>query len=455
MGFSPDSLLDVLRRLPSPSRYRVAYSGGLDSSVLLHAMAALRPALSAPVSALHLDHALQAESAQWTQHCQEQCAGVGVSLQTCLLTVNTDTGSSLEAEARAARLGAFRAEMAPGEMLLTAQHQDDQAETLLLQLLRGSGPSGLAAMPALSDFAGGWLARPLLDFTRQQLEAYARRQGVAWVQDPSNAKCDFDRNYLRHRVLPRLRKRWPSCAKTLSRSASLCAEAQDLNELLAQREMAQVQGRLPGSLSVRGLVQREAGLRRAVLRRWIKDGGFAMPSRRKLMALDNDALHAAAERSPLVSWGDAQVRRYRDDLLLMPALPPLPEPSVLLWRSAAALVLPLGLGVLRLAASETNPEHDGEPFKRPLTVRFGAYRGVCRVRGNAHHKPLKKLYQERGVPTWVRPYVPLVFSDETLLSVGGCWQCESSDAQTASFRCLWEGHPFARFLPAEGARSCA
>jgi tRNA(Ile)-lysidine synthase len=442
MGFSPAQLHRVLQRLPSPARYCVAYSGGLDSSVLLHAMAALRPALPAPLYALHLDHALQSASAQWLRHCQRQCAAWDIALQTRVLEIANGSDLGLEAAARAARLAAFRACIGSGDMLLMAQHRDDQAETLLLQLLRGSGPGGLSAMAPLSALPPGWMARPLLDFSRQQLRAYAAAEALDWVEDPTNAEIHFDRNYLRHEIMPRLRERWPSCSKTFARSAALCAEAEDLNNVLADHWLARVAGALPGSLSVTALTALEAPLRRAVLRRWIKQAGFLAPSRRKLAALMSALLTAAADRQPLVCWTGAQARRYRDDVLLMRPLPPAPGDLRLSWQHAGVLDLPTGLGQLRADFAKLSPPWQGAA----LQVRFGGYPGRCRVVAARHHKTLKKLYQEHAIPHWVRPYVPLVFHGEALLSVAGWWCCELPGRVTVPFHCRWEGHPFTRFI---------
>ena len=221
MNLTASRLLETLRQLPTASRCHLALSGGLDSCVLLHLLVQLRPQLPFELRAIHVHHGLQHQADSWQNFCEELCNGYDIPLKSVHLTLNVDSGESLEAVAREARYQAMADQMREGELLLTAQHRDDQAETLLLQLLRGSGPAGLAAMPPLARFDPGWLARPLLDCSRQSLEEYARRHDLTWQEDPSNQDQRFDRNFIRHQVMPLLRSRWPAAATTLSRAAPL------------------------------------------------------------------------------------------------------------------------------------------------------------------------------------------------------------------------------------------
>jgi len=211
----------------------IAYSGGLDSHVLLHAVAAMRAELTGcEFIAVHINHGLSEKAGQWTKHCANQCEVLNITFAHINVDAKNKTGESPEAVAREVRYQAFREFMQPGDCLLTAHHQDDQAETLLIQLLRGAGPRGLAAMPYYSDFAEGWHARPLLNFSRDELHEYAQQtfsqNQSAWIDDESNSDTRFDRNFLRHEIIPKLKARFPGMAATLSRSAGLCAEASGL-----------------------------------------------------------------------------------------------------------------------------------------------------------------------------------------------------------------------------------
>ncbi len=433
-SFNPQALLRQLKALPRPSGYRVGFSGGMDSMVLLHALAACRGELQLPLSALHVDHGLQAESAAWSEFCETVCRRLHIPFSLHCLQLRPQAGESLEALAREARLRAFSDSLAPGEMLLAAQHADDQAETLMLQLLRGSGPEGLAAMPKLNSLGGGYLVRPLLDFTREQLLNYAREQALEWIDDPSNQDLDFDRNYLRHRVMPNLRERWPSMAHTLSRSARHCAEAAELILDGAVDKLHGVRGSLPGSLSIRALTKQPACWQPSLLRRWIDRQGCERPDSRHLQRVLDELLPAAAGRRPLVAWSGVEVRRYRDDIFVMPALPRTPEANLAWPEDAEVLELPAGLGRLQL---KTGIDCKG------LRVGFNAPGCSCRRGIQGRNKPLKKLYQEAGVPDWLRPLIPLLFAGERLLAVADLWGC----GDEGNSPLIWSGHEFGAFLP--------
>jgi tRNA(Ile)-lysidine synthase len=440
MGLDPQRLLATLKRFPHPSRYWVAYSGGLDSSVLLHAMASLRDRLGAPLAALSLDHGLHADSEMWLEHCQAVCRTLGIPLTRHCLALRPTVGVSLEAQAREARLGAYRGTIAAGELLLTAHHQDDQAETLLLQLLRGGGLRGLAAMPELAPLPPAWLGRPLLGWTRSDLLAYAESHQVSWVDDPSNADASFDRNYLRHRVLPLLSARWPGCAATLSRSARNCAEAQTLIDRLVAEEIKRVRGTRPGTLSTTALGGLDPPLQRALLRHWIGEQGYSIPDRRHLQRVLGEVLSAAPDRMPLVAWKGAEVRRFRDELFVLEPLPPPPGKLALSWNTAGPLRLPAGLGELTCLMP-------GDDSGRTLRVRFHVSGLRCRVRSRASSQRLSRLFQAHGVPPWLRAYVPLVFDEERLVAVAGLWRCFEAGGppmMDAQFR--WSGHPWPHIL---------
>ncbi len=439
-GFSEQALLSVLRTLPQPTGYCLAYSGGLDSSVLLHALAGVRGQLPAALRVLHLDHGLHPDSTRWTEHCREQCDDLGLPLLHRRLALDLQPGDSLEAKAREARLATFRDILRKDELLLTAQHRDDQAETLLLQLLRGAGLDGLSAMPPLSHLGRGRMARPLLDFSRADLRQYAEERSIAWIDDPSNVQLHFDRNYLRHQVLPRLAERWPAYADTFSRSAAHCAEARELLDDLSAPALQTLRGEHESSLSVSALAAQPPALCRELLRRWIRERGFVPPSRTRLERIRTEVLTAGPDRSPLVEWPGAQIRRYRDGLYLLPPLPGPPSGLTIGWTHGDVLELPEGFGTLRFDPAAT-AERLREQGK--LSVRFDVTGLQCRPAVNRPHRALKHLYQEQGIPDWVRPYVPLLFLNDQLIGVGPLWTC---CGQLKSFvdgwRLHWVGHMF-------------
>jgi len=429
MSFSQAALLRQLQDLPPAPRYWVAYSGGRDSHVLLHAMAGLRGRYPAELRAVHTDHALHPEASAWGEHCRRVCAELGVSLELLRLNLCRRSGESLEALARNARYRAFSGVLGPGDLLLTAHHQDDQAETLMLQLLRGSGPSGLAAMPSLAELTPGRLGRPLLGFSRDQLAVYARQEGLAWIEDPSNGESGFDRNFLRHEVFPVLLRRWPRLSKTLARSARHCAEAQSLIDQLARSDLRAARDDRPGVLSLATLRELPPSRCRALLRHWFREQGFQVPDTARMGRILGEVLSAAGDRMPRVHWEGAEVRRYRGGLYLLRPLPPHDPGLRLDWDGISPLRLPAALGVLG-----TRPSRGGgidAELWRPSALQVGFRRGGerCRPAGRKHTRSLKTLLQEHGVVPWMRDRIPLVFLHGKLAAVGDLWVCEEFRAR--------------------------
>lgn len=421
MSFTADRLYQVLSGWPVPSRYRVALSGGLDSTVLLHAMAGLREHLAAPLCAIHADHGLQAASGAWSAHCAELCASLSIPLETVALRLAPGAGESVEAMAREARYAAFAASMVPGELLLTAQHRDDQAETVLLQLLRGAGVAGLAAMPELTAMLPGQLGRPLLGFSRAELEDYAEAHELAWLEDPSNRSLAHDRNYLRHEVMPRLKARWPAATTTLSRSAGHCAAANKALQAFAAQDLRQC--RLSAySLAIPPLIRLPAERQYNLLRAWIEDSGLPMPATHKLERILAEVIPARGDAAPLVSWDGAELRRYRDALWLTPPLPPAGGDWRASWDAGDTLRLPEGLGELRVSLGQGDiaPERWAAGRREVVFRREGL---SCRLRGRQGSRTLKKLFQELGVPPWLRERVPLLLIDGELAAVGDYCVC--------------------------------
>jgi len=418
------SLLDdFLSDAPPAGRLLVAFSGGLDSHVLLHALRATldRRGDTRPLLAVHVHHGLQPQADEWIVHCETVCAALGVSLSVARVTV-TEAGQGLEAAAREARYRALAAAMQPRDLLLTAHHQDDQAETLLLQLLRGAGPAGLAAMPRLAPFGPGWLGRPLLDRPRRALEAHARDAGLAWVEDPSNTDPRFDRNYLRQEILPRLAERWPGASARLAAAAANQADALEQLDALAREDGERGRGEAPGTLSVQALRRLRRGRCRNLLRLWLRDKGLAAPPQARMDAILDEALTAGPDRVPCVAWPGVEVRRYRDDLYAMQPLPAPPREPIP-WDLRSPLTIPglgLGLDPAPLAAAGITPER----CAGPVTVRFRRGGERIRLPGRGHSAALKTLMQAAGMPPWERERLPLVYVGEVLVAAGTRWMAD-------------------------------
>lgn len=440
-ALDPEQIVQSLAPFVGVPRLWVALSGGLDSTCLLHAAAAVRDRLPGPLSAVHLDHGLHPDSARWAGHCRGLCVGLEVPLVIRRLRIHRRPGESLEAAAREARYLALAALLGPGEVLVTAQHRDDQAETLLLALLRGSGLDGLAAMPRVSDLGPGRLARPLLGVPRAALEAYALGQGLGWVEDPSNASLAFDRNYLRQRVIPLLRARWPAVSLTLARSAGHCAEAARLIEAQADQCLEGLAGSRWGTLSIPGLAALEPAQARVVLRLWLRRLGLPLPDSPHLSRVLTEVLPARRDSNPLVAWPGCEIRRYRGDLFALRPLPSPPTAAPLSW-SGESLVLPPPLGILALIPV-VGELPQGLAKVSPFQVRFGLEGERYRRAGAGRQRPLKKLFQEAGIPAWLRPYVPLILAGDRLMAVAGVYPAvEGPGTGSAAFRVYWHGHPW-------------
>lgn len=289
----------------------VAWSGGLDSTVLLHALRAGRGGPA--VRAIHVDHGLQAASASFRQFCERTARRWRMPLVVRRLRVRVPRGGSVEEAARQARRAALIDALEPGELLLTAQHADDQLETVLLALLRGAGPRGLAGMPAVMDIEGKRLLRPLLGIERVGIAAYARAHDLEWVEDPTNTDERFDRNYLRSRVLPALRERWPAVARTAARSARHCAIAAAALEAAAARDLdAAADG---AGLSIAVLRRFSAARRAAVLRAWIQRAGARAPNERHLQQVEA-MMAARPDAHPQLRLPDCILRRSGSTLVI-------------------------------------------------------------------------------------------------------------------------------------------
>ncbi|MFS2222753.1 tRNA lysidine(34) synthetase TilS [Pantoea sp. B65] len=424
------STLDA--QLAGHSRLLVAYSGGLDSTVLLHLLVQLRAAHPAlQLRAIHIHHGLSPFADGWRQHCQQQCQLWQLPLLVEHVQVD-GREQGIEAAARTARYAAFRRHLQPGETLLTAQHIDDQCETLLLALKRGSGPAGLSAMPASMALGDNQLLRPLLTSSRQQLEAWAQQHQLSWIEDESNQDLRYDRNFLRQQVLPLLNQRWPHFAQATARSAALCGEQEQLlDELLAESLAALLQP--DGSLLIAPLQPLSDVRRYALLRRWISSQGGLMPSRAALQRIWREVVNSREDAAPALRLGDNEIRRYRQALYWLPLRPSLRD-CVIPWLSPwQPLALPQQLGVLRVADA-------GIELRQPranevVTIRFYA-QGDFHIVGRAGGRAIKKLWQEFAIPVWQRERTPLLFYGEQLIAALGVFITHEGRAADNNSWCI-------------------
>ncbi len=411
------SILAALLQYPT-SVFWIAYSGGLDSQVLLHASAAVLPA--ARLRAIHVNHNWRSEAAAWAETCQRRCAQLGIHCAVIVVDAQPKHGESLEACAREARYAAMETLLPAGDCLLTAHHRDDQAETLLLQLLRGAGLRGLSGMPACMALGKAYLIRPLLPFTRAELRQYAEAEQLIWVEDDSNTNLRFSRNFVRHQVLPLLLQRWPAVNKILARVADNTAEAQQLLEELACEDYVKVQGPSPNNVVISRLSQLHPARRRNCLRYWLNQLHVSPPSQQQLKQVEY-LLKSKRDAVPQVNWGNVQVRRYQDLLYVLRLqkgveLPDLP----ILWDLQHSVTLStIGiLTVTRVIGCGIACKKLKESMEVPvvtIALRQGGERFWTKGRLGSH--PLKKLFQEWQIPPWQRQKVPLLYHQGKLIAV--------------------------------------
>jgi tRNA(Ile)-lysidine synthase len=421
---STDSFRSVLAQFPTTSRYLIAYSGGLDSSVLLDLCAGLRARESFPrLTAVHVNHGLHEEAGQWVSHCVEVCCSLHVPCQVLQVDAGPKPDESPEEAARRARYEALRQVVGEGEILLTAQHRDDQAETILLQLFRGAGLAGLSGMGAVAPFGKGLLVRPFLDCSRQSLQQYAAAHRLRWIEDSSNEEIAYDRNFLRHEVMPVLKKRWSGIAKTVQRSGRHCAEAQMLLTRAARDLYASTKHSRRNTLLISKLLSYDEATRRLIIREWIRTHGKRSPSATVMCRIVTEAVSAGEDKSPRVCWKEGEIRRFRNELYCFSEMEPFDPHADYDWDGHGRLMLP-GSGRLESFRSTGQGIAARLWNSGRITVRFRTGGERCRLPGRRGRHTLKKLFQEQAVPPWVRERMPLVYIDDELAAVGDLRVCE-------------------------------
>jgi tRNA(Ile)-lysidine synthase len=366
--------------------------------------------------AIHINHNLSPNAEVWAAHCKKICEEYEIECIDQIISLDLKPGNSLEETAREKRYAIFADYLNTGDILLTAHHAEDQAETVLLQLMRGAGVKGLAAMPIIKSFARGLQCRPFLHFPHSLLKQHAKDKRLKWIDDESNTNRKFARNFIRHDILPLLKKRWPSATSTIARAASHCAEADDLLQEFALELCSVTKGEHENTLSVTKLLQFSAKKQRLLLRVWIKQLGFPLPDIKKITAIQHDVFKASWDSLPCVRWRDVELRRYRDELFLMRALRKHNSKQSYDWDLTKIQTLDLPhLAVLRATLMS------GKGLRADVTsvsIRFRQGGEIIDVPKRGRHT-LKNLLQEWQVLPWKRNQVPLIFVGEQLIGVMG------------------------------------
>lgn len=403
------------------SRWLIAYSGGVDSHLLLQTLVELKSDNPdwPKIEAVHVNHQLQTGADEWAQHCQLQCDKLNVPLLVQAVTIEDQPRTSLEQLAREQRYQFFESIMTGQDVLMMGHHLDDQVETALLRLLRGSGSKGLAAMPQTRVLGQGRLLRPLLEYGRDEIEKAAVHAGLQWIEDPSNQQTQFDRNFLRLSVLPQLEDRWPGYRQTIARACQLSDEASQLNEELAQIDADRLQLDFSAAAWSITLLRQLSPLRQKnLIRLWLSERSLPMPSASQLQQVLKDILEASRDAQPVMQWAGIEARRFSDDLVVMPVLPAFDSSQEMQWHGESWQIPASGNMRAELeTGSGLKPQR--------YTVRFRKGGERCKPVGRQGSQTLKKLFQEYQVPVWLRDRIPLLYSaNNELAAVAGYWVCE-------------------------------
>ena len=432
MSFTSALLKENISAYSSAKVLWVAYSGGCDSHALLHSLNSLRPELSSEIKAIHINHGLSPLANEWEEHCKAVCEQLNIPYTAIKVDASSkksgSNNKSPEEAARHARYAEWKKIIKKDEVILLAHHQDDQAETVLLQLLRGSGVKGLAAMPAQQNFSHGLLCRPMLGFLREEIQAYASELNLNWIDDPSNFDTDFDRNFLRHEVVPLLESRWPALKKTLSRTATHTAEADHLLTELAEQDWLKVKSN--EQIKISSLIELDKKRQRNVVRYWLASiSKVTLPDTNHLQRILDEVLTAAEDAIPEVIWRGGEVRRFQG-LLYAQDKNRVPESNIeLTWKD---LEKPLVINSTGLILSASHSVGDGlsqgKLKSAEISLKFRQGGESCRPVGRGQTHQLKKLFQEWQVPPWLRASIPLIYVNGELAEVVGYCRCESFSA---------------------------
>jgi tRNA(Ile)-lysidine synthase len=427
--------------LPARSSILVGLSGGVDSVVLLHLLHELSARFSWQLAALHVHHGISRNADEWARFCADLCARHHIPLRVEHVDIAPLRAHGIEAAARKLRHEVLSSQ--PCDFVALAHHADDQAETMLLQLLRGAGVRGASAMPFHARRAGSPdLLRPLLHCSRQEILGYAAAHRLHWIEDESNADDNYPRNFLRHRVLPLLGERFPAYRDTLSRSAQHFAEAGNLLDELAQQDAAQT---LEGdTLAVAALQALSQSRAKNLLRYFLHGLGAPMPQAVQLDDMLQQLCNARDDAAVCIAYGEWQVRRYQGKVYALRALGEFDQDLVLPWRGEAELDW-AALGA-RLHFRHTDSSGIGltKLQRAPVTLRLRRGGETLRPHPDAATRTLKNLLQEHRVPPWQRDRLPLLYCGDDLVCIPGV-------AIAAEY--LEQGHEAAIRIELQGAQA--
>lgn len=408
----------LLAHLKPGSHLTIALSGGVDSVVLLHTLAVLAKEMAFTLSAVHVNHGISGNAMQWSKFCCGLCHGYGISIHVAYLRLSKEKGMSLEAVARQERYRVFASMSA--DYVVLAQHLDDQAETLLLQLLRGSGVRGLSGMPVVrkqSGRAAPQILRPLLEVSRDRIEAYARQNQLNWITDESNDSTAFNRNFLRHEIFPLLRKRYPGYPRTFLRTSRHLAEAASLLDEMAELDCRHCLA--SGKLQVDVLRKLSMARAKNLLRYILSQQAIMLPSTIKLEEILRQILTARRDHQLHLHFGDTEIRCFQGAVYIQPHQSPIQLSKQYVWHGEAMLALDDLNGALRFEQVRGQGIDLQKMCDTPVAVRLRQGGEYFKPYCNRPTRSLKNLLQEAAIPPWLRNKLPLLYCGERLVWVPG------------------------------------
>lgn len=428
-----DTLIEFLTLAQNAgcNRIVVAYSGGIDSHVMLTLLNQLNQNKEQPLplDAVYINHNIHKDSASWGDHCRAICQSLSIPFMKIDVDAKPEKGESPEEKARNLRYQAFSGEMQAEDWLVTAQHMEDQTETLLLQLMRGSGATGLSAMPTKRSLGKGEHHRPFLNVSKQQIESYATEHALQWIDDPSNTDMTISRNYLRSSVLPIIKRHWPEATKLINRSAAWLAESTELMEDLAKQDFDQCSEETI-SLNIGEMTKLSHVRQKNLLRYWFHISGLKRPGNEKLTLIFQQIVNAKNDAVPYLKWQESRLMRYNQKLYLVPEWPTIDPQWRLKWDAQSSVSLSGDWAVLnveRFLGKGLSPRF----LKQHVTLQLRGGGEQCQPTERARNRSLKKLFQEYSVPPWLRHRWPLLYWGEKLIAVPGLFVCKGYEANDA------------------------
>ncbi len=424
LNLDPQQVLLELRNISEvdgDSTVYVAYSGGVDSTVLLHLLSRLKDTVNFQLVALHVNHGLDSHADEWSANCANYCKRLGIEIRSTRLDLGKFRKRTSESDARAGRYEWFKQQLGENELLLTAHNQNDQAETFLLNLMRGAGARGLAAIQPCTRFASGWLLRPLLAYPRQQIVQYASVHDLTYIDDPSNLDVGYDRNYLRHVVLSSLSERWPAAVQQIHKATEQLTQSRHLLDALAKldTEACRTEGRgflsIGSQLNVCQLQNLDQSRQVNLLRYWARENLKSEPGRTALNEFISTALFLDKEFAEL-TWSNRCIYRYQNVLYLARTVKSTCRLDPVEWDLTKPLILEqAGLKLVPKLVRKSGLS--AEKLAGGVTVRFRTGAERIKLPDRAHSSSLKKLFQQHLIPPWERNQLPLIYCQDELVAV--------------------------------------